>query len=96
MLTWLETLDFFNIYYYFAFEDFVVVIFLYSFFKYLIMCAITELIWPTQFFNRRQNIGYQVWRFRTYTEVLLKLRGYSNYYYAFNTFLIKYIFVLRK
>ena len=96
MLNYVLDLNFFNFYKYFAFEDFIVVFLLYNFFKFLIMCAMTELIWPTQFFNRRHNVGYQLWRYRTYTETLLKLRGYSNFYYIFNDYLLKYFFIFKK
>ena len=92
MAEFFQNLDFFNFYTNWNFEDVIVVFLLYNFFKYLIMCSIIELIWPTQFFNRKNNIGYQVLRFRTYTEVILKLRNYSSFYYIFNIFLIKNIF----
>jgi len=90
------SLNYFNFYKNFLWEDVIVVFLLYNFFKYLIMCAMIELIWPTQFFNRRHNIGYQLFKFRTYTEVLLKLRGYSSFYYVFNYFFIKYYFIFKK
>ena len=89
----LQKLDFFNFYLNWNFEDVIVVFLLYNFFKYLIICSITELIWPTQFFNRKNNIGYQIFRFRTFTEVILKLRNYSSYYFVFNLFLFKNVFI---
>lgn len=92
MAEFFQNLDFFNFYTNWNFEDVIVVFLLYNFFKYLIMCSIIELIWPTQFFNRKNNIGYQLIRFRTYSETLLKLRNYSSFYYVFNLFLIKNIF----
>lgn len=92
MAEFFQNLDFFNFYTNWNFEDVIVVFLLYNFFKYLIMCSIIELIWPTQFFNRKNNIGYQLIRFRTYSETLLKLRNYSSFYYVFNIFLIKNIF----
>lgn len=88
----LSKLDFFNFFINYNFEDVLVVFLLYNFFKYLIMCSIIELIWPTQFFNRKNNIGYQLIRFRTYTETLLKLRNFSNYYFVFNKFFLKFFF----
>lgn len=92
MTEFYQNLDFFNFYTNWNFEDIIVVFLLYNFFKYLIMCSIIELIWPTQFFNRKNNIGYQLIRFRTYSETILKLRNYSTFYYVFNLFLIKNIF----
>ena len=80
----LQKLDFFNFFLNYNFEDIIVVFLLYNFFKYLIMCSIIELIWPTQFFNRKNNIGYQLIRFRTFTETILKLRNFSNFYLIFN------------
>lgn len=92
MSEYIQKLDFFNFYLNWNLEDVLVVILLYNFFKYIIMCSIVELIWPTQFFNRKNNIGYQVIRFRTYTETVLKLRDYSSFYYLFNIFMLKNIF----
>lgn len=89
-------LNYFNFYKNFLWEDLVVVFLLYNFFKYLIICAMTELIWPTQFFNRRHTTGYQVVRFRTFTETLLKLRNFNSFYSTFNLFVLKYEFILRK
>jgi len=92
----LNNLNYLNFYKNFLWEDMLVVFLLYNFFKYLIVCAITELIWPTQFFNRRHNIGYQVVRFRTYTETVLKLKNSNSYYNLFNYYLLKYKFILRQ
>lgn len=92
MTEFLIKLDFFNFFVNYNFEDIIVVFLLYNFFKYLIMCSIIELIWPTQFFNRKNNIGYQLVRFRTFTETLLKLRNFSTYFLIFNKFLIKSFF----
>lgn len=81
------SLNFLNFYKNFLWEDFIVVLLLYNFFKYLIMCTMIELVWPTQYFNRRHNISYERMRFRTYTEVILKLSNYTVSY-----FLILYYF----
>ena len=50
----------------------------YNFLKLLLIGSILELIWPTQFFNRRHNINLQLFRFRTFVETFLKLKT-SNY-----------------
>lgn len=89
MSEFLNKLDFFNYYLNWNFEDVLVVFLLYNFFKYLITCSIIELIWPTQFFNRKNNIGYQLFRFRTYSETILKLRNYSSYFKIYNLFFLK-------
>ena len=83
----------FNFYSYFRWEDFLILMYLYIFFKYLIITTIVELIWPTQYFNRKHSSGYQSYRLRTYTETLLKLRNYTTLYSVFNSFLIKYRFI---
>ena len=64
-----------DIYMYSILEDIFVVLMLYSFIKLVLLSSIVELIWPTQFFNRRNSMGVTSLRLRTYTEVLLKLRN---------------------
>ncbi len=64
-----------DIYMYSILEDVFVVLMLYSFIKLVLLSSIVELIWPTQFFNRRNSMGVTSLRLRTYTEVLLKLRN---------------------
>lgn len=68
-------LDKLDIYMYSILEDIFVVFVLYSFFKLILLSSLFELIWPTQFFNRRNLIGVVVHKYRTYTEVFLKLRS---------------------
>ena len=68
-----------------------VIFFFYNFIKVLIFGSLLELIWPTQFFNRRHNNLSQL-RFRTFTEVVAKLRVYNLNYNVFNKFLIRYFF----
>lgn len=64
-----------DIYMYSILEDVFVVLMLYSFLKLIILSSLVELIWPTQFFNRRNSMSVTSFRLRTYTEVLLKLRS---------------------
>ena len=56
----------------------------------------TELIWPTQMFNRKHTIGLQTVKFRTFTETVLKLKNYNSFYYVFNFYVLKYQFILKK
>lgn len=56
-------------------EDVFVVLMLYSFIKLVVLSSLIELVWPTQFFNRRNSMGVTSFRLRTYTEVMLKLRS---------------------
>jgi hypothetical protein len=65
----------FDIYFYSMLEDIFVVLMLYSFIKLVLLSSLVELIWPTQFFNRRNSMGVTNYRLRTYTETLLKLRS---------------------
>jgi hypothetical protein len=65
----------FDIYFYSMLEDIFVVLMLYSFIKLVLLSSIIELIWPTQFFNRRNSMGVVSYRLRTYTETILKLRS---------------------
>lgn len=64
----------FDVYFYSTLEDIFVVLMLYSFIKLLLLSSIVELIWPTQFFNRRNSSGVVSFRLRTFTETILKLR----------------------
>lgn len=72
-------------------EEILVIFFFYNFIKTLIFGSLLELIWPTQFFNRRHNNLSQL-KFRTFTETLSKLRIYNPNYSIFNKFLINYYF----
>lgn len=54
------------------------------------MSALVELVWPTQFFNRRHNIGFQVHKFRVYNEVVLKLKSHSVFTYIYNRIFLSY------
>lgn len=65
------------------------VIFIFNFLQLLILTTISELIWPTQLFNRQNTIGFTAYRLRTYTETLLKLRKYTTFYKVFYKFLVK-------
>lgn len=74
---------------FFIWEDFLVLTFVYIFFKFIILTSVLELIWPTHYFNRKNNIGFQSFRLRTYTETILKLRSF----YFFNNFLFFMLYV---
>jgi hypothetical protein len=68
----LYTLD---VHFYSILEDIFVVLMLYSFIKLVLLSSLIELIWPTQFFNRRNCTNVSNFRYRTYTEFFLKLRN---------------------
>lgn len=74
-------------------EELVIIFLFYNFIKLIIFGSIVELIWPTQFFNRKHSSSYQLIRFRTFTETLVKLRPINYNYNVFNKSLIKHFFV---
>lgn len=82
--------SFFSITYSHIFDDLIVIFMLYSFIKILLMSSVIELIWPTQFFNRRHNIGYQIFKHRSYTETILKLNLPTQFIIVSNLFFLMY------
>ena len=72
------------------FDDLIVIFMIYSFIKILLLSSLNELVWPTQFFNRRHNIGFQVFKFRTFTEVVLKLKSSNSYIFLYNYIFLNY------
>lgn len=78
----------FDDYIYNILEDIFVVIMIYSFIKLVVLSSIVELIWPTQFFNRKNTTTTNSFRLRTYTESILKLKN-SNL--LFSNFLIQIV-----
>jgi hypothetical protein len=74
-------------------EEIIIIFIFYNFIKLIIFGSIVELIWPTQFFNRRHNSGFQFIRFRTFVETLIKLRSKTSNYKVFNRSFLKFYFV---
>lgn len=72
-------------------EELIIVFLFYNFIKIIIFGSLLELIWPTQFFNRRNNNLSQL-KYRTFVETISKLRINNNNYNVFNKYLIKYYF----
>lgn len=72
---------------YYDFDELLTILFVFNFFKLVVWSSIFELLWPTQFFNRKNNIFYQSFRFRTFVEFQLKLNStslvFSNFYKSF-------------
>jgi hypothetical protein len=87
--------SFFNYFNYkiYSIDELVAILLFYNFFKLLVFSSLVELIWPTQFFNRKNNISYKLFRYRTYTEFLLKLRLPNFFKDTFNSGLLKYFFL---
>ena len=80
---------FINTFSMFATTEFFTVLFLFNFLQLLVLSVISELIWPTQLFNRQNTIGFTAYRLRTFTETIVKLRSYTVFYKTFNKFFIK-------
>lgn len=60
------------------FEEFLIVLLIYNFLKLVIFNSIFELIWPTHFFNRKNNYNFK--KCRSFVGFILKLRP-KNYFY---------------
>ena len=73
----------------FNYEEFIILWLLFNFFQLLLLCIINELLWPSQFFNRRHNIGYQLIKYRTYIEIINKLvkNNYTHKFFLKNLYL---------
>ena len=68
----------YDVYFYSTLYDMFVVLLLYSFIKLILLSSLVELIWPTQFFNRRCLQNVLLFRLRTYTEYVVKLRCFGT------------------
>lgn len=73
-------------------EEIIVIFLFYNFLKLIIFGSLLELIWPTQFFNRKHSSNFLLIRFRTFTEVFLKLRPKLLRNKIFNKAFLKNIF----
>lgn len=80
----------FSFFSFFSSAEFFSIIFIFNFMQLLIMSVISELIWPTQLFNRQHTIGFNAYRLRTYTETICKLKKYSIIYKVLNKTLFKH------
>jgi len=55
-------------------EDIFIILMLYTFIKLILLSSLVELIWPTQFFNKRNSNSVTSFRLRTLVEIFNKLR----------------------
>lgn len=85
---------FFNIVLNFS-EEFIVLIIIYNFIKLIIIGSIVELILPTHYFNKKNNINNNL-KFRNYTETLLKLRPIEFKKNVFNNSFINFFLLKLK
>ncbi len=72
--------------------DFLSILMLYSVFKFILVGIVTEMIWPTQFFNRTVSYLNDTVRYRSYTEYILKLINYSSFYFIYYSSLLNSYF----
>jgi hypothetical protein len=79
----------FDFYLYNFVEDIFIICMIYNFLKLLILGLLSELVWPTQFFNRRNFIGTSNIHKRVYTEFLSKFYK-DGYFSIFILFFFKY------
>lgn len=77
----------------FFIEEIIVIFMFYNFIKLIIFNSLVELIWPTQYFNRKHGSSQQILRFRTFTETVSKLRLKNYYYRSFNKAFIKHFLI---
>jgi len=81
----------------FTFSDEILLICLiYNFVKLIIFNSIIELIWPTNYFNKKHNINFSLIKFRGFTETILKLRlkNFKNDF--FYKIFLRYFFFKKK
>lgn len=77
------------------FEQIIIFVFIYCTMNFLAWSTVVELIWPTHFFNRRQSSSQEFIKFRTYTEVLLKLSAYNDFFYVLNNYYFNQKLILK-
>lgn len=79
-------------FYLFSFEELLIILFLFSIAKFVLLCVVIELIWPTHFFNKRHNINFQTLKLRDFQSTLLKLRTKSNIYFIVKSYWRFYLY----
>lgn len=84
---YLYNLDFYT---YSFLEDILIIMLVYNFIKLLLLSSISELIWPTHYFNRRHTTNFTNYRQRNYIEFLIKNKNTSFFYNSMNLTMLKY------
>lgn len=74
-------------------EELIIILLFYNFIKIIIFGAFLELIWPTHYFNKKNNINNNLVRFRTYVETVVKLRLKNHNLHIFNKSILKYFYL---
>ena len=61
------------------YEDILLLLIFYNFLKIVVVCLFNEIVWLSQFFNKKHNVSFQSSKFRMYYEVVLKLRNNKSF-----------------
>ena len=80
-------IDVFSVFLYL--DNLLLILFIYTFFKTILISSIFELIWPTQFFNKKNNLSYVISKKRLFTEFFLKIKNFNKFIFIFNIFFFK-------
>jgi hypothetical protein len=68
-------------------EDFIIVVLSFTFVNFIMSSVLSELIWPTHFFNRRHSTGFNVTRYRVFADVIGKvIKNATLYKKLYKTF----------
>ena len=87
IIIFFQNFEIFNIFLYL--DNVLLILFIYTFFKTILISSIFELIWPTQFFNKKNNLNFKNYKNKSFIEFLLKIKNFNKYIFIFNTFFFK-------
>lgn len=73
---------FYTNFYCFFLEDFFIIFLIYNFFKILIITIINEIISSTQFFNKKFNISFQLFKNKNFFDFFNKIFN-NNLFFLF-------------
>ena len=80
----------------FMLEELVVLILFYNFIKLIVFGSLLELLWPTQYFNKKHSSDHLFLKNRTFVETVVKLRRKTRFYIVFNRAFFKKFFFKKK
>ena len=70
-------------------DNFLLILFIYTFYKNILISSIFELIWPTQIFNKKNNINFTSLKKKSFIEFFLKIKEYNKFIFLINLFFFK-------
>ena len=77
----------FNVYSIFLFFDnLLLILFIYTFYKNILISSIFELIWPTQIFNKKNNINFNNYKKKSFIEFFIKIKEFNKFNFLINLF----------